>query len=104
MVQRIKEIWRCWCDDGFKLPYAYDPVSKKPSVTLLMVYLTFVLAFFSNVALHFYTSMAIATWTSMGFWALAYIFYRMRKLDKATVDFKSGSISLDGEDRQKDED
>lgn len=94
MFKSVKGKWKQWSDFGLRLPYAHDPVSDQASVTLLMVYMTFMLAFVSNILLHFYISMTIATWTSMIFWAMSYVFYRIRKIDKATVDFKNSSFSL----------
>lgn len=77
------------------LPYAHDPVTGKPSVTLLFLYITFVMASGSLLALHFKPSVLPATITSIIFWAMSMVFYRLRKLDKASFDLKNGKIEVE---------
>jgi hypothetical protein len=83
---------------GLHFPFLYDPVEKKPSITLLFVYVTFAVAVASLVASHFYIKMLASTFVAVGFWALAMVFYRLHKLDSAKIDLKNDTVSLDGED------
>lgn len=100
MLEKIKQLLKSAGTKGMYLPFAHDPVSGKPSVTLLFPYLTFVLAFLSTIALHFKASLLVATSVSISFWALAVIFYMMRKITKAKVDLDDKSFEL-GDDSQK---
>jgi hypothetical protein len=48
--------------------------------------------------LHFQSEPIIATPLTMLFWVLSYIFYRLRKLDKAKISLEDKSIELDSKD------
>lgn len=95
MWKAIKDKWKEWCIKGVNLPYAHDPVTGKPSITLLFPYITFVLAVGSVIALHFKVGMLIATVVAIMFWALSVVFYMIRKLNKAKLDLNDGTIELD---------
>ena len=94
----MKNLWKKWCEDGIRWPYLHDPVSKKPSITLLFPYITFVAAMISLILLHFWPSLILATTTSIVMWFAATIFYMMRKLSKAKFDLNSKSFELDSGD------
>lgn len=81
---------------GLKLPFAWDPVSKKPSITLLFPYVTFAMAVISLIVLHFYPTAIIATAMTLLFWAMSVVFYLLRKLSKAKFDLDDKSIDLEG--------
>jgi len=89
------KLWEKWCKEGLRWPYLHDPVSKKPSVTLLFPYITFVIAAISTILLHFWPSLLLATGTSIIFWAMATVFYMLRKLSKAKFSLESRSFELD---------
>ncbi|MGH7241007.1 MAG: hypothetical protein ACREGB_01785, partial [Candidatus Saccharimonadales bacterium] len=72
-----------------------------PSITVLFAYVTFVLAVGSVIALHFFPKFLAATGVSILFWALATVFYMMRKLHKASFDLKNQSLNLDSGDDDK---
>jgi hypothetical protein len=95
MLKQIAAAWDRWSTDGFRAPYIHDPVSKKPSITLLFPYLTFTLAFISTILLHFHASLFLATITSIIFWVISVIFYQLRKLQKAKFDLDDKSFELD---------
>lgn len=82
------------CDHGLKFPFAHDPVQKKPSITLLTYYISFYMSVVSLVWLHFSQESVVATSLTMLFWVLSYIFYRLRKLDKAKISLEDKSIEL----------
>lgn len=87
-------------EEGIKLPFVYDAATKQPSITLMFAYVTFVLALVSTILLHIFDSLLNATITSICFWVIAYVLYRIRKLDKAKIDLDDKSIEFsgDGED------
>lgn len=92
----MKNLWKKWCEVGLHLPYAHDPVTKKPSVTLLFPYITFVVALVSVIAVHFSPTLVLATYTSLFFWGMSVVFYMLRKLSKAKFDLDDKSFELDG--------
>ena len=90
-------------DEGIHFPYAFDPVTKLPSITLLFPYVTFVLAVISLVALHFKPELLTATLTSIAFWGIAVVFYRMRKIDKLKFNASTGAVEVDSDDNNNKE-
>lgn len=85
------------CNNGIKFPFAYDPIQKKPSVTLLTYYIALYMTIASIGWIHFKSEPIIATSLTMMFWVLSYIFYRLRKLDKAKISLEDKSIELDAD-------
>jgi hypothetical protein len=98
MIQKIKELIKKSCTNGIYFPFAHDPVTKIPSVTLLFPYITFILAMSSVIALHFKQTLLIPSLVSILFWALSVIFYMIRTLQKAKIDLDDKSIELEGEE------
>ena len=96
MFNSIRKWWVGVSNKGMHFPFIHDPRSKKPSITLLFAYLSFAMAFISIILLHIWVHLVIATVTSILFWAMAVIFYRLRNLDKAKIDFDDKSIELEG--------
>lgn len=96
MFSYLKKHWNKWGERGLRLPFIYDAASKKPSVTVMFTYLTFLISAASVVALHFYPSLIIATTTSIIFWLVATVLYLLRKLQKASFDLKEQTFSLEG--------
>ena len=90
--------WTKISTKGLHLPFMHDSVSGKPSVTLLFCYITFVLALVSVILLHIKASMFLATSTSLFFWIVSVVFYRLRKLDKFKMDLDNKTIELEGEE------
>jgi hypothetical protein len=101
MFQKLKEVWTSWCKEGMYFPYAHNPTTKKPSITLLFPYVTFVMAVLSLIAMHFKDSLFSATATAITFWVISVIFYRLGKLDKVKFDVDDRSIELEGSDTNK---
>lgn len=97
MLQKIKELIKKSCTNGIYFPFAHDPVTKTPSVTLLFPYITFVLALASVVALHFKQTLLIPSLVSILFWVISVVFYMIRTLQKAKIDLDDQSIELEGE-------
>jgi hypothetical protein len=95
MWNKIKEMWSGWSTVGLKLPFMFDPVEKKPSVTLVFPYVTFAMACGSVLALHFFQGLLTATMVSIGFWAAATILYMIRKVNKMKVNFTDKSMDIE---------
>jgi hypothetical protein len=98
-MDKIKEFVDNAAKTGLKLPFAYDPVEKAPSITLWFLHLTFTVALFGSVALYFKPNLLQACCFSLAFWVIAMVFYRMRKLDKVKLDLNNKSIEIDGESK-----
>lgn len=94
-MDKLKKLFISWSTKGVKLPYGYDPVTKAPSITIVFPYITFIIACVSVIGLHFFPKMLVATSMSIFFWGVSVIFYMLRKLSKATIDFDDKLISLD---------
>jgi hypothetical protein len=97
----MKELFDKWSRTGIKFPYAFDATTKKASVSLLFVYITFIFAVISNIILHFNEHVFTATVTVLIFWAVAMIFYLLRRLTKTKIDLDDKSISLEGDDKDE---
>jgi hypothetical protein len=88
--------WKDLCVRGLHLPYAHNPVTGKPSITLLFPYITFTIAVGSVVWLHLDPRVILATGSSILFWVLSVVFYMLRSLHKAKIDINDQTIELDG--------
>lgn len=99
-MNKIKEFFKMASEQGLRLPFAFDSVSGKPSVTLLFAYITFVLALTSTILLHVTDKVFTATVTSIMFFVISTIFYLLRRLTKAKLDLDDRSIELDGEEEK----
>lgn len=103
MLIKIKELWTEMCIKGIHLPYAYDPETDKPSITLMFFWITSFVAIISLIALHFKKDLLTGTLTSGLFVLLGFIMYRLRKLDKVKIDVDDQSIELESENKQEKE-
>jgi hypothetical protein len=101
MWAKISEAVSRWCKEGVYLPYAHDAERGKPSASLLFMYVSFVIAACSVIALHLKAGLLIATLTSIMFWVLAMTFYRIRKLDKFKIDLDDKTIELDADEDEE---
>lgn len=97
ILSKLKEGLDAACTHGLKFPFAHDPVTKKPSVTLLSYYIGLYLSVGSLIHLHFKSEPIIATSATIMFWVLSYIFYRLRKLDSAKISLEDKSIELNAD-------
>ncbi|PCI45901.1 MAG: hypothetical protein COB41_00495 [Proteobacteria bacterium] len=97
-MSKFSNLWTKWSEKGLKFPFVNDPVTNKPSITLMFPYITFVASIISLILLHIWPSMILATSTTIMFWAISVIFYMIRKLNKTKIDFANRSIELDAGD------
>lgn len=107
MLEFLSNTWKKWCESGIRLPYAFDPETNKPSITLMFYWITSFLSIISLMLLHTKVVEYKATGTALVFVLMAFIMYRLRKLDKVKIDVDDQSIELDNngaEDAQKEND
>lgn len=98
MLEKIKELIKKACTVGIHFPFAHDPITKQPSVTLLFPYVTFIMSTGSVIALHFKQTLLVPTLVSLLFWCVSVIFYMIRSIQKAKIDLDDKSIELEGEE------
>ncbi len=84
-------------DYGVTVFLAYDPISQKPSITLLMAYVSFLLAIGSTVLLHA-QSLLMGTIASLMLATIMTIFYLIRSLNKAKINLEEKSFELENND------
>lgn len=102
MVQKIKDILKSWSEVGIKFPFAWDASTNKPSVTLLSFYVMMILTTLSLIILHLKTDLWLATGFTLIAFTLSFVFYKMRQVDKLTLDLKNQSVELDANDDEED--
>lgn len=84
-------------DYGVTVFLAYDPISQKPSITLLMAYVSFLLAIGSTILLHA-QSLLMGTIASLMLATIMTIFYLIRSLNKAKINLEEKSFELENND------
>lgn len=82
-------------DYGITVFLAYDPISEKASITLFMSYISFLLSIISLGMLHFNEKLLMATGMSFLLTFMMVIFYLIRSINKANINFKERSVSLE---------
>ena len=90
----MRKIIKNMNDKGIPLPVFHDPASKKPSITIMFSYVTFIVSVVSVILLHIYPNLLIPTIASLSFWTISTMFYLLRKLTKAKLDLSQKSIEL----------
>lgn len=98
MLQKLKDLYLKLSTEGVKVLFIYDGSTKQPSITLTFAYVAGLMTMLSLVALHLKDTLLTATSMTMLFWAIAVVFYRLRKLDKVKFDLDDKSIELEGND------
>ena len=81
-------------DYGMTLWLAYDPVSQKASITLLMAYISFILACIGNIIIWFKADPLLASLVNILFCSLMVVFYMIRSINKAKFDLESKSFEI----------
>lgn len=102
MSQKIKDFYKAISESGLRLPFAYDALTKKPSVSLLFMYIVFTMATVSNILL-IRENIEIGTYTAIGFWVLATVFYMLRKLTTVKVDLDDREFEMTNQKDNKKE-
>lgn len=95
-------MFESWNKPGIKVPMAHDSTTDQPSVTLLIMYASNLLAILSLIYLHIKGDAFVATSATCIYAVICTVLYMMRKLQHAKFDLKDESFSLDsGDDNQK---
>lgn len=94
----LKETLSDWKEKGIPFWYAHDGSTGEPSITLFFAYTTFILTFASAILLHIFPDLLNASVYTLIFWVIAFVFYRLRKLDKIKIDLDDREIELEGSD------
>lgn len=105
MLNKIKEFFNDANKNGLSLPMASDSSTGKPSVTLLAFYLGMCLSVVSLLAYHVFVDKLIGpTSMTLLFFAMTFVFYRLRSLDKVKINLTEKSIEFeDSPEAQKEE-
>lgn len=98
MLEQIKSFMKFGAEKGLYFPFAYDSEHQRPSATLFFAYISFYIAIFSLIILHFKLELLTATIMAFVFNGLMIIFYMIRKLTKAKIDLDDKSIELDNDE------
>jgi len=96
-MEKILEKWKQWSVSGVHLPFVHDPVTEKPSITLMFVYISFMMTAITIGTLAF-KDLYTASIMGMIFWVLAFVFYSIRRIKTFKADLDDKSISLEGEE------
>lgn len=99
IYQSIKDQFKTWNKEGMNVPLASD--NGVPSMTLLFAYISFLATLISLIYLHIFPDRPTPTIVSIVFWTIALIIYRVRKIDKFSVDLDDKSFSIEGSDDEK---
>lgn len=102
MFNFIKQFFKFSSEKGLRLPFVFDPILKQPSITLLFAYISFVLSVVSIIILHFKLELIAATGMTFLFSFVMIIFYLIRSINRAKIDFNDQQIELEsGENDDK---
>ena len=102
MFIKLRDFWTSLCVEGIHLPFSFDPETNKPSITLMFFWISSTLSVASLILLHIGIVTYTATAMSLGFVLLAFVMYRMRKLDKVKINLTEKSIELGDNTIEKD--
>ena len=98
MISFLSKTWKRWSEEGIRLPYAFDGETGKPSETLLFLKAMTTITIGSTFALQFSLVTPTIVLTTTGVLLVAFIMYRLRKLDKFKLNLEEQSIELEGKD------
>jgi hypothetical protein len=98
MIDKIKAFFEFSAKTGVYMPGAYDALSDKPSVSLLMTHLSSYIAMGSIIYLICKDAVA-GTIAAILYATLMIVFYLMRKLTHAKFDLDDKSIDLANDDK-----
>lgn len=94
MLEKLKSLFEFSAKSGLNLPTAFDADKQGPSVSLLFANISFYLAICTIIYLTTKDTFA-GTMAAMAFAALYFIFYMLRKLNKAKLDLDDRSVELE---------
>lgn len=103
MFNKLKEIVKDGLENGFRLPSAKDGESGKPSVTLWFAHVSFTVAMAGTIYFLATGDTLHSVLTAIGFWTIAMIWYRLRRLDSVKIDLRDQEIELNIDSDNKNE-
>lgn len=96
MLEKIKKFIKYASEYGLELPAARDHANQAPSTTLFAFYLGLFLSCVSIIAYHILPDKLIGpTSMTLLFLAMSFVFYRLRNLDKVSLDLDDKEITLE---------
>lgn len=96
MLDKIKKLFEFSAKNGLYFPAAYDINTNKPSTTLFSFYLGIILSVGSLIAYHVFPDKLIGpTSMTLLFLAMTFITYRLRQIDKVSVNLENKSFELE---------
>lgn len=102
MWDKIKKLFEFSSKNGLYFPGAYDNNTNKSSVSLLFANISFYIACGSVLTL-LYKDTTLGTIAAMMLAALYFVFYMLRKLNKAKIDIDDRSLDLENTEGDNDE-
>ena len=98
------ESFKKWLDEnreyGLTLWYAYDPITKKPSITLFMSYCSFLLSIVAGIATLFFPQLVVPAIAIYTFTTVMVILYMIRAITKAKFDLDDKSFEISNEEKE----
>jgi hypothetical protein len=95
MFSKILEFVKSWSEKGLDLPFFRAVIDNKISITLWFAYISFIIMIASLIGLHFKPNFLIPTTITIVVWVIATIFYLIRRIHKAKLDFNNKSLELE---------
>jgi len=95
MLSKIKEFVKSWSEKGLNLPFFQAVIQNKISITMWFAYISFIVMIASVIGLHFKPNFLIPTIVTIVVWVIATIFYLIRRIHKAKLDFNNKSLELE---------
>lgn len=99
MFDTIKKFFEFGAKVGFYFPAAYDAQSGKPSASLMFAHISFFLAVISVISLSI-KDINLGTLAAMTLAGMYFVFYMLRKLNKAKIDLDDKSIDLANDEKE----
>ncbi len=94
-----------WCTNGLFLPFAHDPTTGEPSVTLMFYYISFVVDVtaigITSIIMILKGDYLTATIMPTMLLVTGFVFYRLRHLDKVKFDLDDKQIELSSGDDEE---
>lgn len=94
-MESLKAFFLYSSEEGLRLPAAFDKTTSSPSITLLAVHITFWITVYLLLK-----DPSSSFWGALAFWAIANVFYLIRKITKFKLDADDKSIELEGENEE----
>lgn len=102
-TEGLKQLLNKWSEEGMRLPFARDVAGKRPSVTLLFFYISYIigqgLVTYASVLLIKNGNLISGMLMPVTMVVLTYVFYRFRYLTKVSFDLDDKKLEIEGSSR-----